>query len=44
MHAIELGSEIVQSLLISHLEVGYTARTKKMEFCHEISNGAANVF
>ena len=44
MHAIELGSEVAQSLLVSHLEVEVYSKNKQMEFCHEMSNGAIDIF
>ena len=45
MHAIELGSEVAQSLLVSHPRGRDIQQEQtKGEFCHEMSNGAANVF
>ena len=44
MHAIELGSEIAQSLLVSHLKIEVTTRTNKREFFHEMGNGVVDVF
>ena len=51
MHAIELGSEVTQSLF-SHLELEvysrnkqkYTAGTNKREFCREMSSVAADMY
>ena len=45
MHAIELGSEVAQSLLVSHPRGRDIQQEQtKGEFCHEMSNGVVDVF